>query len=135
MGDDGWRDDQGKTINLTSSIEENAERFTQLLPFYPCTNFSIFADLSLMSEWVQKRRKPPRNRRFSSRHLVSKLTSKYGGRDKKLPESCPLFSARKEKAPGPRPRGFFFLCYDVTNDKNSSWCSALYTIYTIISFF
>ena len=27
------------------------------------------------------------------------------------------------------------LCYDVTNDKNSSWCSALYTIYTIISFF
>ena len=32
-----------------------------------------------------------------------------GGRDKKLPGSCPLFSARKEKAPRPRPRGFFFL--------------------------
>ena len=50
-----------------------------------------------------KTKKPPRNRRFSSRRLVSKLTSKYGGRDKKLPESCPLFPKGKRNLPERKP--------------------------------
>ena len=104
-------------------IEENAERFTQLLPFYPCTNFSIFADLSLRSEWVQNEEAPEKSEVFFT-PFGFQIDVQIWRKGQEASRILSPFLCEKRKTPGPRPRGFFFLSHDVyleTGEKRHGW--------------